>query len=143
MLELICYLNASCMLPLLFLLLRSQVYGATKAHQPTVLINGLKYFFFYQSKKRFGRQFFRYLKKVLNAQKLKSIGLVVVWCKMVEQGRSLAETPNWAVATVITFMVTLGFFFHTILKQFGKVNSQLVDIITCFYIYLFYLEFVL
>ncbi|KAJ0040658.1 hypothetical protein Pint_28463 [Pistacia integerrima] len=40
--------------------------------------------------------------------------------QQVREGRSLAETPTWAVATVVTFMVTLGFFFQTILKQFGK-----------------------
>ncbi|KAH7566263.1 hypothetical protein JRO89_XS08G0127600 [Xanthoceras sorbifolium] len=37
-----------------------------------------------------------------------------------KQGRSFAETPNWAVATVITIMVILGFCFHESLKQFGK-----------------------
>ncbi|XP_059641140.1 MLO-like protein 4 [Cornus florida] len=38
----------------------------------------------------------------------------------VEEGRSLSETPTWAVATVISVMVSLGFFFHASLKQFGK-----------------------
>ncbi|KAJ4714172.1 MLO-like protein [Melia azedarach] len=38
----------------------------------------------------------------------------------VREGRSFAETPNWAVATVITVLVVLGFFVHTCLKHFGK-----------------------
>ncbi|KAK4402050.1 MLO-like protein 4 [Sesamum angolense] len=37
-----------------------------------------------------------------------------------EEGRSLAETPTWAVATVITFMVTIGFLIHGGLVKFGK-----------------------
>ncbi|KAF5934638.1 hypothetical protein HYC85_030809 [Camellia sinensis] len=37
-----------------------------------------------------------------------------------EGGRSLAETPTWAVATVVSVMVGLGFFVHASLKQFGK-----------------------
>jgi mlo protein len=37
-------------------------------------------------------------------------------------GRSLAETPTWAVATVITAMVTFGFFFQSSLKRCGKVK---------------------
>ncbi|XP_057499904.1 MLO-like protein 4 [Actinidia eriantha] len=36
------------------------------------------------------------------------------------EGRSLVETPTWAVATVVLVMVTLGFFFQGSLKQFGK-----------------------
>ncbi|EXC35341.1 MLO-like protein 4 [Morus notabilis] len=36
------------------------------------------------------------------------------------EGRSLEETPTWAFATVITVLVSLGFFFHVSLKQFGK-----------------------
>ncbi|XP_075653662.1 MLO-like protein 4 [Castanea sativa] len=36
------------------------------------------------------------------------------------EGRSLAETPTWAVATVITVMVSFGFFFHGSLKWSGK-----------------------
>ena len=43
--------------------------------------------------------------------------------KHANEGRSFAETPTWAVATVITIMVLLGFFFHECLKQFGKVIS--------------------
>ncbi|XAR57993.1 hypothetical protein NMG60_11026318 [Bertholletia excelsa] len=35
-------------------------------------------------------------------------------------GRSLAETPTWAVATVVSFMVAFGFFFHGSLKEFAK-----------------------
>ncbi|XP_038723958.1 MLO-like protein 4 [Tripterygium wilfordii] len=34
--------------------------------------------------------------------------------------KSLADTPTWAVATVVTVMVVFGFFFHGCLKQFGK-----------------------
>uniref|UniRef100_A0A5B6Z816 MLO-like protein n=1 Tax=Davidia involucrata TaxID=16924 RepID=A0A5B6Z816_DAVIN len=37
-----------------------------------------------------------------------------------EEGRSLSETPTWAVATVISVMVAVGFFFHGSLKHFGK-----------------------
>ncbi|KAJ4843309.1 hypothetical protein Tsubulata_030217 [Turnera subulata] len=40
--------------------------------------------------------------------------------KKMEEGTSLALTPTWSVATVITVMVSLGIFFHTSLKQFGK-----------------------
>nr|POE44673.1 mlo-like protein 14 [Quercus suber] len=36
------------------------------------------------------------------------------------EGQSLAETPTWAVATVITVMVSFGFFFHGSLKWSGK-----------------------
>ncbi|KAE8010632.1 hypothetical protein FH972_006987 [Carpinus fangiana] len=36
------------------------------------------------------------------------------------EGRSVAETPTWAVATVITVMVAFGFFFHSSLKRCGK-----------------------
>lgn len=36
--------------------------------------------------------------------------------------RSLAETPTWAVATVITFMVIIGFLIQGGLSKFGKVN---------------------
>ncbi|GMN29061.1 hypothetical protein TIFTF001_002272 [Ficus carica] len=36
------------------------------------------------------------------------------------EGRSLEETPTWAFATVVTVMVSLGFFFHVSLKLFGK-----------------------
>ncbi|KAK9284697.1 hypothetical protein L1049_023873 [Liquidambar formosana] len=38
----------------------------------------------------------------------------------VREGRSLAETPTWAVATVITVMVGFGLFIHGSLKRFGK-----------------------
>ncbi|KAG2696454.1 hypothetical protein I3760_07G060000 [Carya illinoinensis] len=37
-----------------------------------------------------------------------------------KEGRSLTETPSWAVATVITIMVVFGFFFHGFLKRCGK-----------------------
>ncbi|ONH97108.1 hypothetical protein PRUPE_7G170200 [Prunus persica] len=36
------------------------------------------------------------------------------------EGRSLAETPTWTVASVITFMVVFGFFFNGSLERFGK-----------------------
>ncbi|KAK6924501.1 Mlo-related protein [Dillenia turbinata] len=36
------------------------------------------------------------------------------------EGKSLAETPSWAVATVVSVMVAFGFFFHGSLKRFGK-----------------------
>ncbi|XP_051140331.1 MLO-like protein 4 isoform X2 [Andrographis paniculata] len=40
---------------------------------------------------------------------------------MMEVGRrSLAETPTWAVATVVTVMVSLGFCIHSALTKFGK-----------------------
>lgn len=40
----------------------------------------------------------------------------------VREGASLADTPTWAVATVITVMIIFGFFVHTCLKHFGKVK---------------------
>lgn len=40
------------------------------------------------------------------------------------EGRSLAENPTWAVATVITVMVSFGFFFHSSLKRCGKVKKN-------------------
>lgn len=40
-------------------------------------------------------------------------------------GRSLAETPTWTVATVTTLLVGTGFFIHGGLKKFGKVNPDL------------------
>nr|XP_023904936.1 MLO-like protein 4 isoform X2 [Quercus suber] len=52
-----------------------------------------------------------------------SSGFVGLSQKMEEEpreGRSLAETPTWAVATVITVMVSFGFFFHGSLKWSGK-----------------------
>ncbi|KAK2984505.1 hypothetical protein RJ640_016891 [Escallonia rubra] len=36
------------------------------------------------------------------------------------EGRSLSETPTWAVATVVTVMVASGFFINGSLKHFGK-----------------------
>ncbi|XP_037493513.1 MLO-like protein 4 isoform X2 [Jatropha curcas] len=39
---------------------------------------------------------------------------------MEEEGKSLAITPTWALASVITFMVSLGFFFQFSLERFGK-----------------------
>lgn len=40
---------------------------------------------------------------------------------MEEGGKSLAETPTWAVATVITAMVVLGWLFLASLELFDKV----------------------
>ncbi|KAL7143696.1 hypothetical protein ABFS83_08G209100 [Erythranthe nasuta] len=40
--------------------------------------------------------------------------------KKIREGRSLAETPTWAVATVITLLVTIGILIHGGLKKFGK-----------------------
>lgn len=39
---------------------------------------------------------------------------------MGEEGRSLAVTPTWAFATVVTLMVSLGFFFQGTLKRTKK-----------------------
>ncbi|XP_022145465.1 MLO-like protein 4 isoform X2 [Momordica charantia] len=39
---------------------------------------------------------------------------------MGEEGRSLAVTPTWAFATVVTLMVSLGFFFQGSLKRVEK-----------------------
>ncbi|KAI3420664.1 MLO-like protein [Psidium guajava] len=36
------------------------------------------------------------------------------------EGRSLAETPTYLVATVVSVLVALGFFFHGSLKRVGK-----------------------
>ncbi|KZV53830.1 MLO-like protein 4 [Dorcoceras hygrometricum] len=36
------------------------------------------------------------------------------------EGRSLAETPSWAVATVVSLLVGVGFLIHGGLKKFGK-----------------------
>ncbi|KAM7516123.1 hypothetical protein LguiA_005706 [Lonicera macranthoides] len=38
------------------------------------------------------------------------------------EGRSLAETPSWAVASVVSVMVVFGFSLHGSLKHFGKVH---------------------
>lgn len=42
-----------------------------------------------------------------------------------EGGRSLAETPTYAVASVVTFMVAVGFFFHASLRWTAKVRTFL------------------
>uniref|UniRef100_A0A2P2JVS4 MLO-like protein n=1 Tax=Rhizophora mucronata TaxID=61149 RepID=A0A2P2JVS4_RHIMU len=39
---------------------------------------------------------------------------------MDEGEASLALTPTWAVATVITVLISLGYFLHCSLKRFGK-----------------------
>lgn len=39
---------------------------------------------------------------------------------MEEEGRSLAETPTYLVATVVSVLVALGFFFQGSLKRVGK-----------------------
>ncbi|KAE8695123.1 hypothetical protein F3Y22_tig00110733pilonHSYRG00053 [Hibiscus syriacus] len=36
------------------------------------------------------------------------------------EGKSLEETPTWALATVITVMVAFGFLVHHSLKRFGR-----------------------
>ncbi|KAG8660027.1 hypothetical protein MANES_02G106500v8 [Manihot esculenta] len=38
----------------------------------------------------------------------------------IDEGKSLAITPTWALATVVTVMVCFGFFFQVLLDQFGK-----------------------
>ncbi|KAK1287847.1 MLO-like protein 4 [Acorus calamus] len=38
----------------------------------------------------------------------------------VEEGRSLAETPTWSVATVTTFMVAVCFVVERSIHRFGK-----------------------
>ncbi|XP_030535999.2 MLO-like protein 4 isoform X2 [Rhodamnia argentea] len=43
-----------------------------------------------------------------------------VGVKMEGEGRSLAETPTYLVATVVSVLVALGFFFHGSLKRVGK-----------------------
>jgi len=45
-----------------------------------------------------------------------------------ERGRSLAETPTWAFATVVSVMVAFGFFFRASLKQFGKVRGKTLNL---------------
>ncbi|KAI5684062.1 hypothetical protein M9H77_05290 [Catharanthus roseus] len=37
-----------------------------------------------------------------------------------EEGKSLPETPTWAVATVVTLLVSSGILFHSSLKRFGE-----------------------
>lgn len=40
------------------------------------------------------------------------------------EGRSLTETPTWAVATVITLLVSVSFLFHRTLKKIVKVHKN-------------------
>lgn len=40
------------------------------------------------------------------------------------EGASFAETPTWAVATVVTVLVSIGFLIHGSLKKFGKVRKK-------------------
>lgn len=42
-----------------------------------------------------------------------------------EEGRSLAETPTWAVATVITLLVSLSFLSNGTLKKLVKVHTYI------------------
>lgn len=42
----------------------------------------------------------------------------------IDEGKSLAITPTWALATVVTVMVCFGFFFQVLLDQFGKVKNR-------------------
>lgn len=44
--------------------------------------------------------------------------------KHILEERSLAETPTWAVATVICVMVSSGFLVNSCLEQFGKVTNS-------------------
>ncbi|KAF9622786.1 hypothetical protein IFM89_034021 [Coptis chinensis] len=46
---------------------------------------------------------------------------------MEEEGRSLSETPTWAVATVITVLVSVGFLFQGSLKRAGKWSCSVVE----------------
>lgn len=50
------------------------------------------------------------------------------------EGKSLEETPTWAVATVIAIMVSFGYLVHHSLKKFGQVKKQ------CHMLFLFSLE---
>lgn len=40
------------------------------------------------------------------------------------EGASFAETPTWAVATVVAVLVSIGFLIHGSLKKFGKVRKK-------------------
>lgn len=67
----------------------------------------------------------------------------LVHCAMKsKEGRSLAETPTWAVGTVISLLVAIGFLLHGCLKKLGQVNidfrlffffSFYMGICVCFY----------
>ncbi|KAF9608299.1 hypothetical protein IFM89_008584 [Coptis chinensis] len=46
---------------------------------------------------------------------------------MEEEGRSLSETPTWAVATVITVLVSVGFLFQGSLKRAGKWSCSVIE----------------
>lgn len=46
----------------------------------------------------------------------------------VREGRPLAETPTWAVASVVTFMVVIGFSIHCSLKRIEKVIKQILEV---------------
>ena len=41
-----------------------------------------------------------------------------------EEGRSLAETPTWAVASVVTVMVFVCFLVERSIYRFGKVRRS-------------------
>ena len=41
-----------------------------------------------------------------------------------EEGKSLVETPTWAVASVVSVMVLVGFFINRALGHIEKVKSQ-------------------
>lgn len=43
----------------------------------------------------------------------------------VEQGRSLAETPTYSVASVVTVMVFVCFLVERSIYRFGKVNKNI------------------
>ncbi|KAI3861461.1 hypothetical protein MKW98_000413, partial [Papaver atlanticum] len=44
---------------------------------------------------------------------------------MVEEGKSLFETPTWAVATVVTVMVFVGILVTGSLERFGNRKALL------------------
>lgn len=48
-----------------------------------------------------------------------------------KEGRSLAETPTWAVGTVISLLVAIGYLLHGCLKKLGQVNIVLFFGFTC------------
>lgn len=50
---------------------------------------------------------------------------------LIREGRSLAETPTWAVATIITFMVFACLLVQRSIYRFGRVSFQFL------YIFLF------
>lgn len=61
----------------------------------------------------------------------------LVHCTMKsKEGRSLAETPTWAVGTVISLLVATGFLLHGCLKKLGKVNIGFQPFFFFFFFYM-------